>query len=135
MVVRLSCDSVLVNGAACRLMQGSVFYSAENQLCISHTLNKVGERILFPTLIEFMTPWLELVGRSHPHKGAQSLWKQAVKPECVPDPGYSAVRWYATAEIQFGSAKHFDKLQAFLWMSLIKEVMVQLRESRVCRRA
>ena len=99
MVVCLSRDSVLVNGAACRILQEGLFYCAENQMCIAHTLNNVGERINFPVLKEFMTPWLELVGGSHPHKGAQSLWKKAVHPQVVP--GYSPVRWYATAEIQF----------------------------------
>ena len=29
-------------------------------------------------------------------------------------PGYSAVRWYSTAEIQFTIAENFDKLQPFL---------------------
>lgn len=37
MVVNLARDSVLVNGAACRILQGSAFYAAENQLCIAHT--------------------------------------------------------------------------------------------------
>lgn len=111
-VVCLSRDSVLVNGATCRILQEGLFNCAENQLCIAHTLNNVGERINLPTLKEFMSPWLDLVGESDPHKGAQSLWKQAVHPHSVP--GFSAVRWYATAEIQFVLAENFDKLPAFL---------------------
>lgn len=111
-VVCISRDSVLVNGAACRLLRQGAFCWAENQLCIAHTLNNTGSRLDFPLLKEFFTPWLELVGGRHPHRGAQDLWRSAVHPQKVP--GYSAVRWHATAEIQFVLADHFDKLAPFM---------------------
>lgn len=111
-VVCISRDSVLVNGAACRLLQQGAFCYAENQLCIAHTLNNTGSRLNFPVLTEFFTPWLELVGGRHPHRGAQALWRHAVHPQSVP--GYSAVRWHASAEIQFVLAAHYDKLRPFI---------------------
>lgn len=112
MLVALARDSVLVNGAACRILQQGVFNTAENQMCIAHTLNNVGGRINFAELAEFMTPWLELVGGRHPHRGAQALWRRAVHP--TPVPGYSHVRWYANAEIQFVLAEHYNKLPSLL---------------------
>lgn len=111
-LVAMSRDSALVNGAACRLLSQASFSSAEVILCISHTLNNVGSRIEFDTLQRFMTPWLELVGGRNPHRGAQALWRTKVHPQKVP--GYSAVRWYASAEIQFVLAANFDKLVPFL---------------------
>lgn len=112
MVVCISRDSVLVNGAACRLLTTSPFYAAENQMCISHTLNNVGSRIKFDVLSEFMTPWLELVGGRNPHRGAQAMWKAAVAPQVVP--GYSKVRWHSLAEIQIVLAENFDQLDPFV---------------------
>ena len=111
-LVCMSRDSVLVNGAACRLLQQGVFWCAENQLCIAHTLNNVGGRFDFQVLSEFFSPWLELVGGRHPHRGAQALWRTAVAPQKVP--GYSATRWYAAAEIQFVLADNFQELEPLL---------------------
>lgn len=111
-LVSMSRDSVLVNGAACARLHAGAFCWAENLLCMSHTLNNVGGKLSFPVLQEFFTPWLELVGGRHPHFGAQALWKQAVHPQRVP--GYSKVRWFASAEIQFVLADHFDKLKPFV---------------------
>lgn len=62
MLVCISRDSVLVNSATCQMLTAAPFSAAENQLCISHTLNNVGSRISFDLLGEFMTSWLELVG-------------------------------------------------------------------------
>lgn len=112
MVVCLSRDSVLVNGVACRLLMQSTFVFAENQMCIAHTLNNVGSHINFDTLSQFMTPWLELIGGRHPHRGAQGLWRTAVSPQQVP--GFSNVRWYSTAEIQFVMAENYDKIKPLL---------------------
>lgn len=112
MLVCISRDSVLVNGAACRMLCTSPFHAAENQLCISHTLNNVGSRIKFGVLSEFMTPWLELVGGRNPHRGAQALWRAAVAPQVVP--GYSKVRWHSLAEIQIMLAENFDKIAPFV---------------------
>lgn len=111
-VVCISRDSVLVNGAACRILIDSPFGAAENQLCISHTLNNVGSRIKFALLSEFMTAWLELVGGRSPHRGAQALWRTAVAPQRVP--GYSKVRWHSLAEIEVVIAENFDKLDEFM---------------------
>lgn len=97
-VVGFSRDSVSMNGAACRRLR--INYSAAvDLLCICHTLCHVGEHFKLPTLDEFMTPWLELVGGRNPHAGAKMLWKQTVAPANVP--GYSNVRWYSKAEIIF----------------------------------
>ena len=96
-VVNLARDSVAVNGAACRRLRVT-FTSAAVSLCFCHTLCHVGERFELPTLKEFKTSWLELVGGRDPHKGAQALWKEMVK---VTVPGYSKVRWYSWAEILF----------------------------------
>lgn len=112
MLVAISRDSVLVNGLACKLLMQSPFNAAENQLCIAHTLNNVGARIQFYVLSEFMTPWLELVGGRHPHRGAQALWRAAVHPATAP--GFSNTRWYSLAEIQFVLARHYDKLAPFM---------------------
>jgi hypothetical protein len=97
-IVGLPRDSAAVNGAACRRML-MVFTSAADILCICHTLCHVGERFELTTLDEFMTPWLELVGGRSPHHGAKMLWKETVAPATVP--GYSNVRWYSKAEIEF----------------------------------
>ena len=96
-VVNLARDSVSVNGAACRRMQ-TTFTSAADSLCFCHTLCHVGEHFELPTLKEFKTPWLELVGGRDPHRGAKALWKEMVQ---VTVPGYSKVRWYSWAEILF----------------------------------
>lgn len=112
LLICISRDSVLVNGAACRMLTTSPFHAAETQLCISHTLNNVGSRITFDVLSEFMTPWLELVGGRNPHRGAQALWRAAVAPQAVP--GYSKVRWHSLAEIQVVLAENFDKLRPFV---------------------
>lgn len=111
-LVCISRDSVLVNGAACRMLTEAPFTGAENQLCISHTLNNVGSRIRFDVLSEFMTGWLELVGGRNPHRGAQSLWRSLVAPQRVP--GYSKTRWHALAEIQVVIAENFDKLDELM---------------------
>lgn len=111
-LVCISRDSVLVNGAACRMLTAAPFSAAENQLCISHTLNNVGSRISFDVLSEFMTSWLELVGGRNPHRGAQALWRNAVAPQRVP--GYSKVRWHSLAEIEVVLAENFDKLDGLM---------------------
>lgn len=111
-VVCFSRDSVSVNGVACRLLCGSTFCSAMNLLCICHTLNNAGSNVDFPELTSFMTPWLDLVGGRHPHAGARDLWRKAVAPQHVP--GFSNVRWFSKAEIQFVLAENFDKLPGFL---------------------
>lgn len=105
-------DSASVNGAACRLLCESTFYSTENVLCICHTLNNVGVQIEFPTLTLFMTSWLELVGGRHPHIGARDLWRETVAPQRVP--GFSNTRWYAKAEIEFVIAENFNRLTGFM---------------------
>ena len=97
-LVNIARDSVSVNGAACRRLK-TTFTSAADSLCICHTLCHVGEHFELPTLKEFKTPWLELVGGRDPHRGAQALWKETVAPASVP--GYSKVRWYSWAEILF----------------------------------
>lgn len=112
MVVSMARDSVSINGTTCRLLATVPFSNAENFLCISHTLNNVGIRLVFDVLVSFMTPWLELVGGRHPHAGARSLWRSAVSPQSVP--GFSLTRWYSKAEIQFVLAENFDKLLPFL---------------------
>lgn len=96
-LVCIARDSVAVNGAACRRLR-LTFTSAADSLCMCHTLCHVGEHFELPTLKEFKTPWLELVGGRDPHAGAKLLWKQTVAPAKVP--GYSQVRWYSWAEIQ-----------------------------------
>lgn len=111
-VVCLTRDSVLVNGAACRLLTSSPFRAAENQLCISHTLNNMGSRINFSVLNDFMTSWLELVGGRNPHRRAQALWRHVVAPQRVP--GYSKVRWHSLAEIQALLAENFHRLDPFM---------------------
>ena len=97
-VIGFARDSVSTNGAACRRLK-VIYTSAVDLLCICHTLCHVGEHFQLPTLDEFMTPWLELVGGRNPHAGAKMLWKETVAPATVP--GYSNVRWYSKAEILF----------------------------------
>lgn len=111
-MVSIARDSASVNGKACRRLCQNPFTSSLQLLCICHTLNNAGARVNLPTLNEWMTPWLELVGGRDPHKGAQSLWKEMVAPRTVP--GFSKTRWYSKAEIQFVLAEHFDKLSEFL---------------------
>ena len=60
-VVNFARDSVSVNGAACRRLR-TTFTAAADSLCVCHTLCHVGERFELPTLSEWKTPWLELVG-------------------------------------------------------------------------
>lgn len=112
MVVCFARDSVSVNGAACKLLCGSTFFSAINMLCICHTLNNAGSQLDLQVLATFMTPWLELVGGRHPHAGARDLWRETVAPQRVP--GYSNTRWFAKAEIQFVLAENFQRIPAFL---------------------
>ena len=91
-VVNLARDSVSVNGAACRRLQ-NVFTSAADSLCVCHTLCHVGERFELPTLEEWKTPWLVLVGGRDPHRGAQALWKEKANPLTVPAiPRYDGTR-------------------------------------------
>ncbi|KAL1511483.1 hypothetical protein AB1Y20_006281 [Prymnesium parvum] len=97
-MIGITRDSASTNGAACGRLLG-IFSNAVDLLCCCHTLNNMGERIDLPTLREFRTPWLELVGGRNPHAGAKILWKSAVAPASVP--GFSNVRWHSWAEITF----------------------------------
>ena len=111
-LINIARDSVSVNGAACRRLK-LTFTSAADTLCICHTLCHVGEHFELPTLKEFKTPWLELVGGRDPHRGAQILWKETVAPASVP--GYSKVRWHSWAEILFVIAEAgMDRLGSFI---------------------
>mmetsp|Transcript_3786 Transcript_3786/g.11791 ORF Transcript_3786/g.11791 Transcript_3786/m.11791 type:complete len:205 (+) Transcript_3786:279-893(+) len=98
MIVGRSRDSCSTNSAASRRL-AVTFANSVDVLCICHTLCHVGERFQLPTLEEFMTPWLELVGGHGAHHSAKQLWKETVAPATVP--GYSNVHWYAKAEIIF----------------------------------
>ena len=111
-VVSTSRDSASTNGAACNLMLANPLINAADVMCISHTISNTGDRIQLPTLIEFTTPWLELVGGRDPHAGAKMLWKQLVAPQVVP--GYSKVRWWSKAEIWFVMAENFQQLSPFI---------------------
>lgn len=111
MVCSISRDSALVNGAACRSLREATFTAAADNLCISHTLNNVGEHLQLDHLKSFMTPWLELVGGSNPHHGAQRLWRETVNG---PVPGYSKVRWHSVGEIAIKIAENFNQLPAFI---------------------
>lgn len=111
-VVSMSRDSAAVNGAASRLLAESPFNATEKILCICHTLNNAGGQISMEPLATFTTAWLELVGGRHPHVGAKALWAQTVAPQRVP--GFSNVRWFSKAEIQFVIAENFEKLLPFL---------------------
>lgn len=105
-------DSASVNGNACRRMGGNPFTNSLQLMCASHTLNNAGDHAHLPTLKEWMTQWLELVGGRDPHRGAQSLWKASVAPAVVP--GYSKTRWYSKAEISFTIAENFHVLDDFM---------------------
>lgn len=111
-IVCFSRDSVAVNGAACRLLCDSTFCHTMSMLCMSHTLNNVGGHLEMPELNSFMTVWLEYVGGRHPHIGARDLWRSLVAPQRVP--GFSNVRWYAKAEIEFVLAENYHLLAAFM---------------------
>ena len=97
-VIGLERDSCATNGAACRRL-AMTYPAAANLLCIAHTLCHVGERFELDVLDEFMTPGLDLVWGRAPHHGAKDLWKETVAPATTP--GYSNIRWYAKAEIEF----------------------------------
>ena len=110
-VVNFVRDSASTNGAAVvRLLES--FENAENILCICHTLCHVGDNFDLPALSEWMTPWLELVGGRGAHAGAKLLWKETVAPMEVP--GFSNVRWYSKAEIEFVQARNWSKLNPFV---------------------
>ena len=111
-VINVSRDSASTNGAACNLMLANPLINASDTLCISHTVSNSGDHIVMPTLVEFTTPWLDLVGGRDPHQGAKKLWKSTVAPQEVP--GYSKVRWWSKAEIWFVMAENFNKLQPFV---------------------
>eukprot|EP00326_Haptolina_ericina_P035021 CAMPEP_0181246642 /NCGR_PEP_ID=MMETSP1096-20121128/44115_1 /TAXON_ID=156174 ORGANISM="Chrysochromulina ericina, Strain CCMP281" /NCGR_SAMPLE_ID=MMETSP1096 /ASSEMBLY_ACC=CAM_ASM_000453 /LENGTH=829 /DNA_ID=CAMNT_0023343497 /DNA_START=868 /DNA_END=3357 /DNA_ORIENTATION=+ len=111
-VVNTSRDSASTNGAACNLMLANPLINAANTLCIAHTISNAGAHIVLPTLAEFTTPWLELVGGRDPHQAAKKLWQSMVAPQVVP--GYSKVRWWSKAEIWFVMAENFSKLQPFV---------------------
>ena len=98
-VVNFTRDSCSTNGVACRTLIQHPFRNASDIMCISHTLNNTGSRLLLPTLDKFKSPWLQLAGGRQPHTGAKKLWKQMVSPQSVP--GYSTVRWWSWASITF----------------------------------
>jgi hypothetical protein len=106
-VVGLMRDSVAANGVAARQLV-TTFPSMSDILCICHTLNHVGSHFKLPVLAEFISPWIILVGSS---EGAKALWSEHIGE---PVKGYSAVRWYCTAEIEMQIAQHFDQLGSFL---------------------
>ena len=62
-------DAVSVNGLAMQTLC-TIFGSAEDLPCISHTLMHVGEHFEFQLLASFMTPWYTLVSNN---KSASSL--------------------------------------------------------------
>tara|TARA_B110001450_G_C17657600_1_gene495928 strand:- start:199 stop:2715 length:2517 start_codon:yes stop_codon:yes gene_type:complete len=111
-VVNTSRDSASTNGAACNLMLANPLINSADTLCISHTLSNAGDHIVLPTLSEFTTPWLDLVGGRDPHQGAKALWTSMVAPQLVP--GYSKVRWWSKAEIWFVMGENFNQLQPFV---------------------
>jgi hypothetical protein len=101
-------------------MLANPLINAANTLCISHTISNAGDHIIMPTLLEFTTPWLELVGGRDPHQGAKNLWKSMVAPQTVP--GYSQVRWWSKAEIWFVMAENFSRLQPFVRLLLDRAI-------------
>lgn len=111
-VVCLPRDSCATNGAALRVLRANPFINAVDVMCICHILSCAGERIELPTLSDFMTPWLELVGGRDPHAGAKALWAEMVAP--TPVPGFSKVRWWSKAEIHFVQAENAQQLAPFL---------------------
>lgn len=120
LTINTSRDSASTNGAACKLMLANPLINAANTLCISHTISNAGDHIIMPTLLEFTTPWLELVGGRDPHQGAKNLWKSMVAPQTVP--GYSQVRWWSKAEIWFVMAENFSRLQPFVRLLLDRAI-------------
>lgn len=111
-VVCLPRDGCSTNGAAMRLMLANPFINAIDSMCFCHILSLCGERINLPVLSSFTTPWLELVGGRDPHHGAKNTWASLVHPAKVP--GYSKVRWYSKAEIQFVQAENAHQLAPFM---------------------
>jgi hypothetical protein len=106
-VVAFMRDSVPANGVAVRSLLGT-FSSSVDILCVPHTLNHVGERFNFPTLDEFLTPFITLVCNDG---AAKVLWKNLIGEPVV---GFSVTRWYCKAEIAMQIGAHFDKLHLFL---------------------
>ena len=80
-------DSAAINGASVRTLT-TTFTSAENLLCICHTLCHLGEHFELSLLDAFMTLWIKLI--YGPGKAAAEVWRAAIGENVK---GHSAVRW------------------------------------------
>lgn len=108
-VVCMTRDSCSTNGLASRRMR-ILLTSAEDILCVCHTLNHVGDHFQLPQLDPFLTSWIGLIYSS---PTAKAIWKQllGINASVV---GYSAVRWYAKAEIVMQIAQNFPLISEAL---------------------
>ena len=93
-------DSCSVNGAAVRTLS-TTFTAAQDMLCLCHTLNHLGAHFKLDLLDCFTSAWIKLIYSS---RQAYEIWRAAIGTRVV---GYSAVRWHATAEIQFQLGENF----------------------------
>lgn len=80
-VINMTRDSCATNGAACRIMRQLPLVNSADMMCIAHVLSGAGERIETPTLVEFTTPWLDLVGGRQPNAAAKRMWATMVAPQ------------------------------------------------------
>ena len=100
-------DRVSVNQAAMRIVQ-VVYPTIMDIGCISHTLDRVGDKFQVPTLHLFFTLWISLF--SHSPK-VKALWKERTGRAMS---SYSTTRWWSRWEVQNQVLKQFGDVEPFL---------------------
>lgn len=85
-------DGASVNNVAMRTL--SVIYPYVFDVrCVSHTLDLVGGKFIFPVLVSFIVSWIALF--SHSHK-AKAMWKQHTGRSMA---SYNKTRWWSSWEV------------------------------------
>lgn len=101
-------DSVSANAVTLRSLV-PVFTSAEDILCICHTLMNTGKHFSLTFLDEFYSKWIPIVYGTSPQ--AKAIWKRTIDQALI---GFSSVRWYCEGEIIIQNSFNFPLLKPFL---------------------
>ena len=100
-------DGASVNQAALNRIQ-FIFPKTFNVVCLSHTLDNVGNHFVIPNLTEFGNLWIRLFSQSHK---AGLMWKELTgrKPK-----SYSETRWWSRWEVYKQLMEQFGEVQRFI---------------------
>lgn len=105
-IVGFTRDSAAVNGAAVRVLNVLHDLSVD-VLCVSHTLDNVGEHIAFSNVTTFMAAWLQVAQSPR----ARDIWRYHATESMKT---YSNTRWWSKCEVQNDIFARFSCLEPFV---------------------